>query len=637
MTLRRSKSTPRGDDLADLRDSIVHHSEPKDVWDQISKPINGLFQDFIFEHMDKARAEAREIALKEKAHHKYRGVLKIKLETANMPKAKAYFVRIEVQEHRWKSKTAESSATPRWDETTECHVHGGEFNIKLAITTGGFLPDNFQSHFTVKTSEFKEEQITLPIGKTGSIVFHAALTSVVDLPPAEHRGFLYWDKMPVLDPTVPLPDLAKPDNAFTTQDESMTRTMELIAVYWMVFGADAAMKALPMPLTDRVDKGQTAEWFTHRRLNGSCPGFIRPNPNKSEAEPWDLQIEWDFRKKLDRASDVKQGATLPDYCCARFVLSEDGTQVLAHSIKYTVPDAPAVEQKSDGTIAWKAAMKVYKLFEVNTRFTYAHVGVHFNCEQYAMPVYRNLRQSHPIYVLLDPHFKNLITNNRKVVRPKPDGVVSMADAYTFDGQIKLLKDRFRMMSFKDTPKRIVPETVRDNDFENAEQLMWKIVSEYVEGYFAEHGLIKEGADEGAATLDPEIQELAKDLEQHALNKTEGAMSLKTPEDLLQMCKYVIHQCIFYHAWVHWNGYDDFFPVLQYAENGHLSPKGSEKLEDRSNMIQSFVTFVSPSLKQWPILDPELGGNQKLRDLLMNNAGKLNKYIQIGTLIMSPNT
>lgn len=247
-----------------------------------------------------------------------------------------------------------------------------------------------------------------------------------------------------------------------------------------------------------------------------------------------------------------------------------------------------------------------------------------------MALYRNLSDGHPIYELLTPHFKNVITNNRTVVRPKPDGVVTEADTYTFEGQMRLLHDRFSRFSFKSVPQRVLPTTITDNSFENAQDIMWKVLTTYVDEYFAHHPDIR---------VDEEISAMSQDLEEHAINKTPGAMTINDVADLKQLCVYVIFQAVFYHAWVHWNGYDDFIPVLKYdpANPQAPSPKEQAELENQSNMIHTFVTFVSPTLKQWPILDPELGGSDRLRELLIQHAPELNPAIQVATLIMAPNT
>lgn len=49
-------------------------------------------------------------------------------------------------------------------------------------------------------------------------------------------------------------------------------------------------------------------------------------------------------------------------------------------------------------------------------------------------------------------------------------------------------------------------------------------------------------------------------------------------------------------------------------------------------------FASPTLKQWPILDPELGSPKPLKDLLLKYANILNQPgMMIGSYVTAPNT
>ncbi len=57
--------------------------------------------------------------------------------------------------------------------------------------------------------------------------------------------------------------------------------------------------------------------------------------------------------------------------------------------------------------------------------------------------------------------------------------------------------------------------------------------------------------------------MSDDLQSHALNPTPDSMSITNINDLKLMCTYVVYQAVFYHDWVHWNGFDDFFPALFY--------------------------------------------------------------------------
>jgi hypothetical protein len=50
------------------------------------------------------------------------------------------------------------------------------------------------------------------------------------------------------------------------------------------------------------------------------------------------------------------------------------------------------------------------------------------------------------------------------------------------------------------------------------------------------------------------------------------------------------------------------------------------------------SFASPTLKQWPILDPELGSPKEFKDLLLKYANVLNQPgMMIGSYVTAPNT
>lgn len=621
-------------------DSIAREEPSHDIWSKLIEGADGVTQTLLFKWIDHQRSVARKLALKDHLHAPLLGDLRLDDIGANFLDSHKYILEVHVQDHVSTTVASDNVETPKWRERFTFPVNGKgvEVHFKifkegglhvLPLATGTWDVTAERSKRSVSTSVELHRPFLIGSESVGSIRFTYKFTPKL-VKAIKNRGFFYATYLPVLDPDVPLPALAKPDKAFNKQDDMMQDTMKAIAIDWMVTGAINTRKTLPIPLTDRVDGGEGDEWFTHRRLNGSNPGYIKANAQKTAENNWDYEIEFDFRTSLDPAKHLKSGITFPLYCCARFSLSLDGKTLVPHSILHGSLGKPITVQPSDGSVGWKHAKELYKTFEVNTRFTYSHVAVHFNVEQYAMALYRNLSEGHPIWQLLTPHFKNVITNNRKVVRPKPDGVVTMADVYTFDGQIALLQDKFSKFSFKTVPKRVLPTTLEGNDFENAQEVMWGMLTTYVEEFFAEHPEI---------TIDEEIQAMSRDLQEHSLNKAPGAMEITDLADLKQLCLYVIFQAIFFHAWVHWNGYDDFTPVLKYDPDSSEAPSKKEQaeLENKSNMIQTFVTFMSPTLKQWPILDPELGGNERLRQLLMQNAPQINPAIQVATLIMAPNT
>jgi hypothetical protein len=628
--------------LTDDIDKLAHAAPPVDIFSQVAEGVDAIGQNIMFKWMDHARHEARKIALKEKGHTHLDGTLTLSnFAVSKIKKTNSYALEVVVQDQHKKTEFAKAGKSAKFPDAFTFNVKGNGVtaHLHLHIPNVHILPLG-RAEWNVAVEQ-QQDKITLTIKRPyigeeiGKITFNSKFVpnkpeaaSEISPIPLGDRGYKYADFLPILDPNAPLPPTAKPTKAYSS--EVMERNLIMGATYidWTLRGAIQSRKTLPQPLNDRVDNNDGDVWWTNRRINGDCSGFIQPNPDKNAERPWDFQIEWAFNEFLDISTDLKAGVNAPIYICARFLLQEEGdsSKLVPHSIKYIKPKKPAVVVMADDSVKWKKAKYYYRQFEMNAQFTFAHVAIHFNIEQYIMAIMRNLHDSHPVYQLLTPHFVNVISNNRSVVLPKQDGPVTIAGVYTLEGQLKVLRNRFSGFSFKKAPTRVLPYNLENNSFENTQEVMWAMISQYVEEYFAQFPDLK---------IDSQIEAMSRDLTLNAINKTPGAMDVTNILELQQMCKYVIFQSIFYHAWIHWNNFDDFVPVLEYDLADPASPSRDQAAaaEDKSNMIQSLVTYISTMVKQWPIVDPELGGSQRLRELLLQNAPKVNPGIQIGTLIM----
>jgi len=326
----------------------------------------------------------------------------------------------------------------------------------------------------------------------------------------------------------------------------------------------------------------------------------------------------------------------PSYMMATFQLTTDGKSITPYNIVYIL-DGQKHIQPNDGTPQWDYAKKLYMYTEVNIQFTWTHVGVHFDVEQYAMAICRNFTPANPLWNLLMPHFQDIIYNDREVIRPSDKGVVTVAGSLYTSGQMKMITERMKGLTWSTVPTRVLPTTVTDDNFEMAGQIFWPIVNQYVTNYVTNNQAAIE------AMLTTEIKAMSDDVVSHSLY-TQGEKSITTIPDVIQFCSYVIYQAIFYHAWVHWNSYDDFFQSL-FFKNDSTNPDdlaAQAKAVSVSNMTQAYVTYASPILKQWPILDSELGTpdgtvQATLRKAIQQRAGDLQGLMLVGTYIMAPNT
>jgi hypothetical protein len=452
------------------------------------------------------------------------------------------------------------------------------------------------------------------------------------------RGFIYSPELPVLSPDVELPIGAQPSHSFTVQDDMMKEAMAAIVVFWRTFGQDAAMNVIPQRLPKRIDWANTDAYFANRRMNGYNPQFWTKNKNKSPQKPWDYSIDWDFsylNPNPDGLHDINKGVLWPEQISANFVLVQDGTAISPHSISW-VQDGTSYFQLNDNTPAWENAKTLYLYVEVNLVFNWSHVGVHFDVEQYAMALYRNLTPSNPLWGFLTPHFADIIYNDREVIRPTPNGAVSVAGALTFSGQMKMVAERFKGFTFKWTPPRVVPDTVVDDVFDRVSDGFWSVITTYVQNWIKENQATLQQPDNWK-----QIQAMSGDLQGHALNPDAGSMTIKDLNDLAAMCSYCIYQAIFYHDWVHWNSWDDFHQSVYFRKDAEsvygINAEKQASTIDTSNMTQAFITYTSPTLRQWPVLDPLLGGPAALKNALFAKAAQLNQQLLLGTYIMAPNT
>jgi len=583
------------------------------------------------------------------------GQLSVTLTSGTLNKAVASSVDVQVLDAVQHSSVAAPSTAPKWNQTWVFDVPNLQtvqvpISFKLIDQTdgivlgvasiGGTTPLDFSG---------KTVNVTVPIpagsadpslslestNGTLAISYHFVPWWNSNVP---SRGFIYSPSLPVLSPDVELPLGAQPNHAFVVQDDMMKEAMAAIVVFWRTFGQDAAMNVIPQRLPKRIDWSNTDSYFCNRRMNGYNPQFWTVNPKKTPQRDWDYEITWDFsylNPNPDGNNDINLGVLWPEYISAHFVLVNSGTEIKAHSIEW-VQDGQKYFQVNDNTPAWDEAKTLYLYVEVNLVFNWSHVGVHFDVEQYAMGLYRNLTPDNPLWGFLTPHFFNIVYNDREVIRPTPNGAVTIAGALTFAGQMKMVEKRFKGFTFKWTPPHVVPESVVDNTFDRVSDGFWSVISNYVHQWVTANSAALQTASNWA-----QIQGMSKDLSNHKLNPDPNSMTITNLADLEAMCTYCIYQAIFYHDWVHWNSWDDFQQSVYFRKDAASKYGVDEKTQaqkiDTSNMTQAFITYTSPTLRQWPVLDPNYGAPQALRDMLFQKANQLNHQLLLGTYITAPNT
>ncbi|EFA86749.1 hypothetical protein PPL_00554 [Heterostelium album PN500] len=441
----------------------------------------------------------------------------------------------------------------------------------------------------------------------------------ISLEPIPHFGIKYWKRLPVFDPDTKIPALAMPSPGFVEHDEFNEMIVAFVIIYWMLRGEKHAWDMLPPNVYTRSDFATSDEFFVYRRLNGcNRPyNFFK----KVEGKEWDYEMRLSFS-----GYEIRKDVWLPDNTCCNFKLVDD--QLVIVNVQYQMkPDGPVITQLADGSPEWNEFKIKYMMIEFNYNITWAHVGVHFIVEMYNMAFYRNIIRN-PIKKLLYPHFDGVIFNNWLVVRPMYNGVVTLAAALTYEGQVQMLTEKFKHMTYRWKPNPL-PSNIKNNTYDEADLAAWKLIGEYVDDFIS-HNKVEINQHWS------EIVAVSKDLVDHQLNEDPKANSIETMEELRDCCVFIIYQAVFRHAWIHWKAWDDESQAILYNKDGETSLKDIIYHQNLGNAIEAGVQYPSAYVRHYPILDHEFGGPEFLQRKLWENAHKINPGISIGSLVMSPN-
>ncbi|GAM27031.1 hypothetical protein SAMD00019534_102060 [Acytostelium subglobosum LB1] len=441
----------------------------------------------------------------------------------------------------------------------------------------------------------------------------------LNINPIPHFGLKYWKRLPVMDPDTKIPEIAMPSPSFVHHDEFNEMIVAFVIVYWLLRGEKHAWDMLPPNVQTRTDASITDSFFVYRRLNGcNRPYNIF---TKVSGHPWDYELRLSFT-----GCEKKKDVWMPDKTCCNFKLIDD--ELVIVNIQYQMePDGEVFTQVADGSDEWNLFKIKYMMIEFNYNITWAHVGVHFIVEMYSMAFYRNIVKN-PIQQLLWPHFDGVIFNNWLVVRPMYNGVVTMAAALTYEGQVKMLEDKFKDVTYRWKPESL-PENIKNNTYDTANNACWQLISEYVDEFFAVHSAkIQEHWDE--------IENVSRDLVAHQLNDDPNANAINNMQDLRDCCVYIIYQAVFQHAWIHWKAWDDEAQAVMFNKDGETPLKDILYEQNLGNAIEAGVQYPSAYVRHYPILDHEFGGPEGLQRRLWEHAHKINPGISVGSLVMSPN-
>ncbi|HWO19823.1 MAG TPA: lipoxygenase family protein [Kofleriaceae bacterium] len=177
----------------------------------------------------------------------------------------------------------------------------------------------------------------------------------------------------------------------------------------------------------------------------------------------------------------------------------------------TAPGSPITRRSvtpADGA-DWEAAKHLARVSLTLDTELGNHLGqCHFNIEQYAIAVYRNLRRN-PVRWLLGPHLREVVLINQSANEflIGSQGYITRASALTQNGistRLLHLMGSYDWRGF--SPAAPVCDGHR---YARAAQLFWRLLGEHVDAFFAEHG-------EAVAAEWREVHRFSDDLVAHAV-------------------------------------------------------------------------------------------------------------------------
>jgi linolenate 9R-lipoxygenase len=360
------------------------------------------------------------------------------------------------------------------------------------------------------------------------------------------------------------------------------------------------------------------EFFVERRLNGFNPGKFKP----ADHQPWQYVIRFDCRKHK-----VEQGGIFPALIEARFVL--ESHQLKVHSIQYELDHQTLT--RSPGDADWEWSKKLFRSAEFVFQETQSHLArTHLNVEQYAMAYYRNIANN-PIRLLLEPHLEGLLNINKvgDSVIFGATGVIPGSSALDEIQVALLLKEEISRLTYRNwhPHSQTLKTVVTNNHFDRAALAVWKIMEEYVGGFFATH-------EADILKAWPEIQAMSQDLVSHSILAAQyGTLAIDNIQDLRQLCIYVIYHSSFLHSWVNYKQYEDGGDV-DYASLGlwdsHNSAYNPISVTQK-HVQQVLIAWTLSNVRYNPVME---NGNPVLKDLFWKHRNEITPGLALDSIMMS---
>jgi arachidonate 15-lipoxygenase len=285
---------------------------------------------------------------------------------------------------------------------------------------------------------------------------------------------------------------------------------------------------------------------------------------------------------------------------------DDGTlRPLAIQLEQSNDGNKKIYTARDGNL-WQIAKTMAQIADGNHHILYTHATrIHYVMEAVIMASRRQLYETHPLYVLLNPHLQFTLNVNHqhtflKNRRGQP-GRFGELFAGDYDATTQCMADAMTSFNFAESafPNDIARREVdnpqlfypyRDDGF-----LLWEAIQHFVRDYV--NTCYKSDAD---VALDPEINAWAHDISASDRGRVPGFPNkFESRQILAETIGHIIFHCTAHHSCIHFNqySYPGFVPNMPYAAYVP-PPTGHEKDAAFADPMKMLPAFRAAYTQTW---------------------------------------
>ncbi len=263
--------------------------------------------------------------------------------------------------------------------------------------------------------------------------------------------------------------------------------------------------------------------------------------------------------------------------------------------------------KFDRDLDWFYAKLCLQVADGNQHELVSHLGqVHMVMEPFAMATNRQLAESHPLSLLLRPHFRFMLCNNNtahdKLINP--DGPVDHVMAGTLEETLNVVKSGMGRWRFDQSalPVALANRGVDDRDrlphfpYRDDALLIWEAIGEYVTdyvGYFY--------PDAATVQQDSELQNWAQEITAEDGGRTQGMPAkIETVEQLINIIRNLLFIVGPQHAAVNFSQYDYMTFVANMPLAAYIPPVARDAAMTPED-IMAFLPTAKATASQLRIL------------------------------------